>query len=132
MRRVIPLLAMAALAACSPEVPPATMTDVPRRAPLSPPGSLLVALPGSAPVPRALTAELARGGPAVCVPTVATLLEPAGEGLFRLVLQQPGFLVTRESVLRRTGEGRPGAPELALDGANNGRCDYVIRTADRG
>jgi len=131
MRRLIPLLAIAGLAACSQEVPPSAMSDIPRRAPLLPPGSLVIALPGVPPVPRALTAELARGGPAICAPTVPARLDPVGEGQFRLVMQPPGFLVTRESILRRTGQGQPGAPELALDGANNGRCDYVIRTADR-
>jgi len=131
MRRMVPVvLAMAGLAACSTEQPPpAAMQQAALRAPSLPPGSLLVALPGVPAVPRALTAELTRGGPAICAQTINAVLAPADNGLFRLVLSAPGFLVTRESVLRRT-DGPPGAPELALDGANNGRCDYVLRTVD--
>ena len=119
------------LAACSPDLPPSHMAEVPLRAPLSPVGPLMVALPGVASVPRALTSELTRGGPAVCAPLVNTVLVPAGEGRFQLLLEDPGYVVTRESVLRRTAAGPPDGPELALDGANNGRCDYLLRVAMR-
>jgi hypothetical protein len=125
-------LAIAGLAACSqPDPPPAPMAEVPLRAPTTPPAVLLVGLPGVAPVPRALTAELTRGAEAVCAPLVGTVLDPVGEDRFRLLLNSPGFVVTRESVLRRTVAGPPDAPELALDGANNGRCDYLFRVASR-
>ncbi|WP_338662160.1 hypothetical protein VQH23_18280 [Pararoseomonas sp. SCSIO 73927] len=122
-------LAAAALAACSSNPPPAPMGAIPLRAPSLPPTVLFVSLPGVAPVPHALRAELTRGGEAVCAPLLGTVLEPAGEDRFRVVVNAPGFAATRESVLRRTVGGPPGGPELALDGANNGRCDYVFRMA---
>ena len=126
MRRAIPMvLASLVLAACTPDPPPAPMAEIARRAPILPPGSLLIALPGAPAVSRAMTARLTRGGPSICPPAADAMLEPAENGLFRLIMQAPGFLVTRESVLRRT-DGPPGGPELALDGANNGRCDYVL------
>ena len=129
MRQMIAaVLATAALAACAAEPPPASGQEAALRAPGSPAGEVLVALLGMASVPRVLVGELARGGPAVCGQTVEALLDPADRGLFRFLLRPPGVLVTRESVLRRT-EALPGGPELALDGANNGRCDYVFRSA---
>lgn len=124
-------LAIAALAACSPNPPPSAMADVPIRAPTTPPATLFVALPGVAPVPRVMDARLTRGAEAVCAPLVGTRLEPVGDTRFRMLLDAPGFVVTRESVLRRTVAGPPNAPELALDGANNGRCDYLFRVASR-
>ena len=123
--------AVAALAACSPDPPPASMSEIPLRAPSTPPSILLVALPGAAPVPHPLRAELTRGAEAVCAPVLGTVLDPVGGDRFRLIVDAPGLAVTRESVLRRTAAGPPGAPELALDGANNGRCDYLFRTAAR-
>ena len=131
MRRWIPVVvALAGLAACSTEQPsPAAMPQAELRAPTLPPGSLLVALPGVPPVTRGLRAELTRGGAAVCGEIVDAVLLPAENGLFRLVTARPGLLVTRETVLRRT-DAPPGAPELALEGANNGRCDYLLRTAE--
>lgn len=129
MHRTLAAAALTLLGACSsPNPPPAPMTEVPVRAPATPPANLLVGLPGVAPLPRALRAELTRGAEAVCAPLVRTVLDPVGEDRFRLLLDAPGFVVTRESVLRRTAGGPPGAPELALDGANNGRCDYLFRT----
>jgi len=124
-------LAIAALAACSPDPPPAPFAQLPRRAPSTPAGELVLALPGVAPVTWSLTAELTRGGEAVCAPAVGTVLQPVGEGRFRLLLSDPGLQVTRETVLRRTVAGPPGGAELALDGANNGRCDYLFRTVSR-
>jgi hypothetical protein len=127
-------LAAVGLAACgsTPDLPPAPMAEVPIRAPASPMPQLVVAIPEAAPVPYPMRAELTRGGPGVCAPAVDTVLDPVGQGRFRLVLEQPGFVVTRESVLRRPAGGPPDAPELALDGANNGRCDYLIWPALRG
>ena len=129
MRQVIAaVLAAAALAACAAEPPPDLRQEAAMRAAAASAGEVLVAVPGVASVPHALVGELARGGPAVCGQTVEALLDPADHGLFRLLLRPPGILVTRESILRRT-EAPPGGPELALDGANNGRCDYVFRSA---
>ena len=129
MRQVIAaVLAAAGLVACAAEPPPAPRQDAAMRAPTVPADELLVAVPGVASVPRVLVGELARGGPAVCLQTVEALLDPADHGLFRLLLRPPGILVTRDSILRRT-EAPPGGPELALDRANNGRCDYVFRSA---
>ncbi|MBP0493249.1 hypothetical protein [Roseomonas indoligenes] len=124
-------LAATALAACSPDPPPAPMEAIPLRAPSLPPRVLLISLPGVAPVTHALRAELTRGGEAVCAPLLGTVLEPAGGDRFRVVVNAPGFAATQESVLRRTVGAPPGGPELALDGANNGRCDYVFRMASR-
>lgn len=123
--------AVAALAACSPNPPPSPMSEIPLRAPTTPPAILLVALPGATPVPHAMSAQLTRGAEAVCAPLLGTVLEPVGGDRFRMLIDAPGFAVTRESVLRRTVAGPPDAPELALDGANNGRCDYLFRTASR-
>ena len=128
-RAFLSVLAMAALAACSPDPPPAPMSEIPIRAPTTPPAVLFVSLPGVTPVPRLLNAELTRGGEAVCAPLVGTVLDPVADSTFRLVLAPPGFVVTRETVLRRTVAGPPDAPELAMDGANNGRCDYLFRMA---
>ena len=128
-RHVLPTVL--ALAACSPNLPPSHMAEVPLRAPLTPVAPLMVGLPGVAALPRALDSELTRGGPAVCAPLVNTVLVPSGEGRFRLLLEDPGYVVTRETVLRRTAAGPPDGPELALDGANNGRCDYLLRVAMR-
>jgi hypothetical protein len=129
---LVPAFALVGLAACSPDVPPAPMAEVPVRAPTTPAATLVVGIPGAPPVPYALRAELTRGGEAVCAPLVGTVLDPIGEGRFRLLLQEPGFVVTRESVLRQTVAGPPDAPELALDGANNGRCDYLFRGTSLG
>lgn len=130
MRRWILAVVVAGLAACSTEQPPpADMSQAALRAPTLPPGSLLVAMPGVPPVARGLRAQLVRGGPAVCGEIVDALLQPAENGLFRLITAPPGLLVTRETVLRRT-DGPPGAPELALEGANNGRCDYLLSTVE--
>lgn len=129
MRQVIAaVLAAAALAACAAEPPPASGQEAAIRAPGGPAGEVLVALPGMASAPRVLVGELARGGPAVCGQTVEARLDPSDRGLFRFLLRPAGILITRESVLRRTG-APPGGPELALDGANHGRCDYVFRSA---
>ncbi|MFH5924385.1 hypothetical protein [Roseomonas xinghualingensis] len=126
--RLASALALLGLAACAQEVPPpATMSEIPVRAPVTPVSALVIGIPGAAPVPYSLTAELTRGAEAVCAPRLGTVLDPVGEGRFLLVLEPPGLLVTRESVLRQTVAGPPGAPELALDGANNGRCDYLFR-----
>ncbi|SHK03469.1 hypothetical protein SAMN02745194_04006 [Roseomonas rosea] len=132
LRAFIPALALASLAACSPDPPPAMMGEIPLRAPTLPPAIVLVSLPGVAPVPRVLSAELSRGGEAVCAPLVGTRLEPVADSTFRLMLNPPGFAVTRETVFRRTVDAPFGGPELAMDGANNGRCDYVFRTASAG
>jgi len=126
----LPAIAALALVACgggSP--PPSTMGETPLRAPAAPPSALLVSLPGVAPVPRLLNAELTRGAEAICAPLVGTRLDPVSGSTFRVTVQQPGFAATRETVLRRTAGGPPDAPELALDGANNGRCDYLFRPA---
>ncbi|MCR0982158.1 hypothetical protein [Roseomonas populi] len=135
MRRMLmrPLLALGlaatALAACGgTNPPPAPMAEIPLRAPTLPPRVLFVSLPGVAPVPHPMQVELTRGAEAVCAPLLNTVLEPAGQDRFRVVVNSPGFAATRESVLRRTVDSPPGGPELALDGANNGRCDYVFRT----
>ncbi|TPG49504.1 hypothetical protein EAH89_21050 [Roseomonas nepalensis] len=131
-RRVVAaMLAAAALAACAAEVPPAPRPESAARAPAPPPGAMVLALPGAPAAPRALLGALTRGGPAVCEAAVEARLEPAGNGLFVLFLRPPGLLLTPESVLRRAA-GPPGAPELALAGANNGRCDYLFRPAPGG
>jgi len=128
LHRLACVFALLGLAACSHEVPPpAPMAGIPMRAPTTPVSPLIIGIPTAAPVPHVLTADLTRGAEAVCAPVVGTVLEPVGPGRFLLVMEQPGLLVTRESVLRQTVAGPPGTPELALDGANNGRCDYLFR-----
>jgi len=124
----LPALAALLLAACgASSPPPSAMGDIPLRAPAAPPSVLLVSLPGVAPVPRVLAAELTRGAEAICAPLLNTRLDPVSGSTFQVTVQSPGFAATRETVLRRTAGGPPGAPELAMDGANNGRCDYVFR-----
>ncbi|MBP0443651.1 hypothetical protein J8J14_02570 [Roseomonas sp. SSH11] len=130
MHSLAALGALLGLAACgAPNPPPSPMSEIPIRAPTTPPAILYVSMPGVAPVPHFLTAQLSRGAEVVCAPIVGTRLDPVADSTFLLVLSPPGFVVTRETVLRRTVPGPVNAPELAMDGANNGRCDYIFRVA---
>jgi hypothetical protein len=132
-----PLGMLAACAADSP--PPAPLPEIPVRGGYAPEGSvLLLQIPTASPVRYAGRADLSRGGPGVCAESAEVLVEPAGGDRFQVYLDAPGFLVTPESTLRYgragfvLGQASQSSLALNLAGANNGRCDYVIRMQRQG